>query len=420
MLKLFSQYQSRLYPFLAVADQALQSVINLLTNIFLIRYATKAEYGVYGIGFTSVLLFMGLAHALFSLQMTVIAPDKPEVERHRYFGSMFISMSVVILVFSGLALSIATLAEGLIPQSYRVLIGVVALSTPGVLIMQFMRQYLYFYNMAFRVLVFDFVFLILYIGLLLILFYYQAENLHYWALLLNGGIALMIGIVAIYLNLQLKFTESLSLAKSSFIEAWHSGSWAILGSLLTVLQTQGYVYLLAIFRGPAAVAEMNAARLFLSPLLVMSSGFSKVMIPKMALLKSAGKMNSAVSLALKVMVMLIVFLCFYLVFIALSWDWLAEFMSDKGYENLWILVILWGVYFLSNSVVNAPSELLQITRKFRFLTLAGMVTAAIVLAGSIPAIIYFGAVGAVIMLILGELGLAVILWSRFETVRKDI
>lgn len=418
MLQFFNRYRSRLYPFLAVTDQAVQSLINLLSNIFLIRYASKAEYGVYGVGFTSIILMMGLSHALFGLQMTVIAPDKPEQERRRYFGSMFVSMLVVMASISAIMLLVSLFSSGWINDEYRMLIAVIALSVPGVLIMQFMRQCLYFFQQAHRVLLFDLVFFLVFFAALFYLVHIKVENLHLWALLLNGAVTLLLGLLAVALNLNFNFRASASLAKSSFKEAWQSGSWAVLGSLLTVLQTQGYVYLLAIFRGPTAVAEMNAARLFLSPLLVMSGGFAQVMIPKMALLKADGKINRAVVLALKVMALLMVFLLLYLGVIAIGWDWFSELLAKKGYENLWLLVVLWGVYFLSNVFVTTPIGLLQIFRKFRLLTLAGMITAIIVLSASVPAIIYYGAVGAMLVLIAGEIGLAGLLWRRFQQVRK--
>lgn len=419
MLDLIRRYQSRLYPFIAVIDQALLSAVNLLTNVFLIRYTSKTEYGLYGVGFTSILLIMGLTHALFSLQMIVIAPDKPEAERKTYFGAMFISMSIVIWTLCGIALLGASFAKGAMPETYRLLIMVLALSAPGILTMEFMRQCLYFYNQAHRILVFDLVFLFAYFLIMLLLVNNDVENLHYWAFLINGGLTLVLGLIAIQWNLQIQLAKSLRVAKSSFIEAWHSGAWAILGSLLAVLQQQGYVYLLAIFRGPAAVAEMNAARLFLSPLLVMSAGFTKVMIPKLALLKSSGEINQAVKLATKVMFLLITVLIVYMGFIALGWDWFANFMADKGYTNLWILVALWGLYFFSNALMMAPNQLLQVFRRFRLLTTAGAVAAVVVLSLSVPAIVYYGAIGAVVVLIIGETGFAALLWNRFQKVRKN-
>jgi hypothetical protein len=47
-----------------------------------------------------------------------------------------------------------------------------------------------------------------------------------------------------------------------------------------------------------------------------------------------------------------------------------------------------------------------------------MVASGLVLLGSVPAIIYFGVIGAILILILGEMGMAVLLWSLFQRVRN--
>ncbi|RUM94935.1 MAG: hypothetical protein DSZ28_00630 [Thiothrix sp.] len=418
--KLLDKHKSKLYPLVAVSDQALLSLINLLSNVFIIRFATKPEFGIYGVGFASILLISGVTHALISLQMTLIAPDKLESQRNIYFGSMFIAMVILIGVFVMLALLGVSVSEGVISDDYRLLIGVVVLSVPGVLMMQFMRQYYYFFNLAHRVLMFDLVFFFSYFCVLTLLVYFEANNIHLWALFVNGSIALILGLIAILSSIRASIGASFGLARRSFIEAWRSGSWAVLGSLMTVLQTQGYIYLLLFLKGASSVAEMNAARLFLSPLLVMSAGFSRVMIPKMALLKSKGNIAHAIRLAIKVMIMLIAMLFLYLGVIMFAWEWLSIYMEGKGYENMGRLVAMWGLFFVGSVMGNAPSELLQVFRQFRLLTLAGMITSVLVLLASIPAIVYLDTIGAVLILIIGEIGLAVLLWVHFRRMRKNM
>ncbi len=417
MFQFLQKYKSRLYPLYAVTDQALQSLVNLLSNVVILRFASKSDYGIYGVGFASVMLLMGLTHALIGLQMTVIAPDKPEQDRKAYFASMFVAQVGLMAAVLTVTLVAMMLGRQWISPDYQTLITVVAFAAPGVLVMQFMRQIHYFFNLAGRVLTFDLIFFILYFGGLSLIVYLKLDNIHLWALLLNGLIALVIGLLAILYSTHLKILESISRAKASLIEAWQSGSWAVLGSFMSVVQAQGYVYLLAALVGTTAVAEMNAARLFISPLLVMSNGFSRVMIPKMALLKSEGKIDRAVGLAFKVWLVLVVMLVVYLGFVALGWGWINDFMAQKGYHNLWLLVGLWGVYFAANASVNTPAELLQIFRQFRLLTLTGIISSVLVFLGSIPAIALYGIIGAIGVLILGELGLATLLWTRFQRVR---
>lgn len=418
MRQLFERYRSRLYPFLAVADQALQSLVNLLSNIFIIRFAAKEEYGVYGVGFASLLLVMGVANALFMLQMTVTAPDKPEGERPVYFGSMLVSMytfSVLLIVMAALGL---LLFGQHITADYRTLIWVVVGAAPGILTLEFMRQYHYFYSLAHRVLIADLVFFLTYFGAISAFVYFGFEDIHLVALAMNGLLAFVVGMAAIIYTVKIPISHAVSGAVASFREAWKNGAWAVGGVFISQMQSQGYVYLLALLKGPTAVAEMNAARLFLSPLLVMSNGFSRVIIPKMAMLKSEGKVDQAVRVALKVLALMLGLLVVYMAVIAVAWPWISEFLAERGYENLWIPVALWGIYYIGNSLANTPRELLKVYRKFRLLTLAGASTAVVVFAGSIPAIIYFGIVGAIVVLAIGDLVLALILWVKFNQIKK--
>ncbi len=419
MRNFFAWFRARFYPLFAVMDQALQSLVNLLSNVFIIRFAEKTEYGIYGIGFAALLLIMGVANALIMLQMTVIAPDREEGARDRYFASMLVSMYALCAAFIVVALLVTELAAAWIQPEYRTLIHVVLLSAPGILTIEFMRQYHYFHRLAHRVLIIDFLFFLLYFGALSAFIHFGFENIHLLALAINGGIAFVLGFGAILYSAKFSLSEALRDAWNNFVEAWRSGAWAVVGVFVSQMQGQGYIYLLALLRGPAAVAEMNAARLFLSPLLVMSNGFSRVIIPKMALLRSEGKVGQAVHVALKTLGLMLGMLAAYMLVVAVLWGRIEGMFASKGYQDLWIPVALWGVYYIGNSMANTPTELLKIFRKFRLITLAGMVTSVLVFTISIPAIVYFGIVGAIIVLAIGEFGLASLLWGKFRQVRRQ-
>ncbi len=419
MIQFLNKYKSRLYPFYAVADQALQSLINLLSSVFIIRSSTKTEFGIYGVGFSTIVIVSGLMHALVGLQMILLAPERHKDERDTYFMSMFIVMVALSGAFLVLMVFGAIISDGYIPDNYRILLTVIAVSTPGVLTMQFIRQYHYFNGLAGKVLLYDLIFFITYFLLLSSLVYFKVPNIHIWALFINGGIALTIGLTVIAHNLHVKMYDAVALATGNFMEAWQGGFWAAAGSIMTSVQTQGYIYILLTLRGASAVAEINSARLFLSPLLVISGGFSRVMIPKMAILKSEGNLNKAVSLAIKIMFFMMFILIIYMGILFVGWDRLEIYMNSKNYEYLGILIILWCLYFIANLTAMLPSELLQIFREFRILTISSTVTSVGVLAISVPAIFLMGISGAVVAIIIGEVSLALFLWSIFKNRKEE-
>ena len=408
----------RLTPFIAVADQALQSLTNLLSSLFILRFSSKEEYGVFSIGFASILLIIGAIHALILLQMTVIAPEKKAHERDQYFGSMLIAMYALLALLAVILFIFVLAGTNWISQDYRKLILIIAFSSPGLLTLEFMRQYHYFFGLPHRVLLIDFAYFISYFAALSIYVFLDFKDIHLLTIAINGCIAFLFGIGGMMYSSSISIKNAMYDAWDSFIYAWEQGAWALGGVFVSQLQGQGYIFLLAILKGPLMVAEMNAARLFISPLLVMSTGLSKVMLPKMALLKADGNENEAIRLALKVLFLTIGLIFIYMLAISIGWGWIDELASGKGYQNLWVPVSLWGIVYLFHSISIAPTELLHIHREFRIITLAGAAISIIVFLGSIPSVIYFGINGALITLATGELILAIVLWMRFKSKTK--
>jgi len=415
MRKLIVKDFSRLTPFIAVADQALQSLTNLLSSLFILHFSSKEEYGIFSIGFASTLLIIGAIHATILLQMTVIAPEKKVNERDQYFGSMLIAMYAILALLAFFSLVFFLTGEHWIDKDYRKLVLIIAFSSPGILTLEFTRQYHYFFGLTNRVLLIDFAFFICYFAALSLYVFLDFKDIHLLTIAINGFIAFIFGIAGMMYSSGISIKSAMDNVWNSFTYAWEQGSWALAGVFVSQLQGQGYIFLLAILKGPSTVAEMNAARLFISPLLVMSTGFSKVFLPKMALLKANGKENEAIRLALKVLFLTIGIIAIYMLAISIGWRWIDELVSSKGYQNLWIPVSLWGIVYLFHSISIAPTELLHIHREFRVITLAGATISIIVFLGSIPSIIFFGISGALITLAIGELVLAAVLWMSFKS-----
>jgi O-antigen/teichoic acid export membrane protein len=384
------------------------------------NFSVKSDYGLYSIGFAFLVLNIGVSNALIMLQMTVIAPEKIAEDRKLYFGSMFLALQVLALFMIVSILLSAYFFSPFFAHEYNSLIISTVLAIPGVLTIEFVRQYLYFHSLAIHAFLMDLAFFLLYFSILSSFIYFEFDDIYLWALAINGGIAIIIGFLVILYIIRLPLARSVSSVYSSFSEAARSGYWAVLGVFVTALQAQGYIYLLVFLKSTSAVAEMNVARLFLSPLLVMSNGFSRVIIPKMALLKTEGNISQAIVIAYKVLGFLLLSLVVYMGIILFLWEWIDTFLNKRGYENLKIPVLLWGAFFVTQAVCNTPSELLKIYREFRVITIAVASTAIVIFSISIITIQYYGIIGAIVTLSIGNIGLALLLWSRFKYVRRRV
>jgi O-antigen/teichoic acid export membrane protein len=91
----------------ALADQAIVSATNFLTNVMLARFMGLREFGIFVLAWMSVLFVNSLQTALIIAPMMSIGPKQEAKDRPRYFGAVvfqeiLLVSSCFILVFAGL------------------------------------------------------------------------------------------------------------------------------------------------------------------------------------------------------------------------------------------------------------------------------------------------------------------------------
>ena len=91
-----------------IADQGVVSMTNFLTGVIVARSCSRAELGLYSLGFGVVLLLTSAQTYLISVPYNVYCMRVPEGERGAYTGSTLAHQMVVM------AASIALLWAGLL------------------------------------------------------------------------------------------------------------------------------------------------------------------------------------------------------------------------------------------------------------------------------------------------------------------
>lgn len=76
-------------------DQGFCSIANFLTGVLVARACTKAEYGLYVLGFTLLVTAMGIHVSLAGTPFTVLSPPLKGKDRQFYLGSTLIQHLVV-------------------------------------------------------------------------------------------------------------------------------------------------------------------------------------------------------------------------------------------------------------------------------------------------------------------------------------
>ncbi len=404
-----------------IVDQGLLSLTSLGIGLFLINNTTKENYGLYGIGFALVLFFVGVANGLIATQMTVFAPEKSEKEGgidlyclSMLYGQYYIFIPIwvfcQIMTYLLYYLNIIDWDNFL----YQIVISIVVMT---VLFHEFMRRYFFLKFNPRRVLMIDLVNIFFIVLALYMTKMWGFEKPHILAIAIFGGGAMIAGIIGL-LSSNLVGFVSMTEVLTSLKEAWANGRWALGGVVVTWGQTQGYVVLLSILVTAEAVAEANAARLFLAPINVISVGFFRVFMPKLIHLKNQQNHAAVRKMAHKILAVVITSIGTVVLAVLIMEDFIIEFAFTDDYSNIGEFVMAWAVVVFFFAIRSNTSILLQVYRKFKDITLCNTITTIISLLLGIAFIHYSGVIGSIAALAIGEILLSLLLWRRFLLVKN--
>lgn len=391
-------------------DQALQSVTNLCVGIILIHYATKEEYGLYGVGFASLLLLIGFSNAIVSTQMTVLAPTKKQELQNHFCASLIIGFFLWLIPLFSIVATITLIFSYVYDLSeYEKLIYAVLLSSPPTILIEIMRRYFYLKLRPKTVFKMGLLYTFIYFISLTAILLNTKNNLHVYALLTNGFASLLAASIFFSMS-DMSWRGAFCTSSESLKECWKDGKWALGGVLVTWGQIQGYVYVLALIEGSALVAEANAARLFLAPINVLSTGFSKVVMPRLVKFRINDKWQQAIITARKILIIMLVIIIAYSFSIYFIKDWIIDRFMNHDYKDIGILIYYWSIFFICQAFRTNNSILLQAFRLFKEITVSNAMTACVVLVISLLVVQSYGVKGVISTMSVGEFSLALILW----------
>ena len=404
---------------IAIFDQGLISLSNLLIGLSLINFTSKENYGLYGIGFAAILLSVGAANALITTQMTVIVPEKRAEEADSYCLSMLIGQYHIFLPL-WIVYTLCVLAlfsnEPLVAGNleYFLVLGCTILAA---LFHSFMRRYFYIKGDPLNVLKIDFFHLVTVLIGIAVCVGIDIESLHIAVMALYGLgalIAALVGFSRSTLPKKLRYSSVLE----SVHEAWQQGRWALGGVIVTWLQSQGYVFILAFMASTAAVAEANAAKLFVAPVGVISGGLVHVYMPKLAFLRSQGKRSEIVVQARKILGVVLFSIVLLAVGILAIEDVVLEYVYSGKYDGIAPFILAWIVVFSIQAFRGNNSMLLQVYRNFSSITKYNTLTAVVSLVLCILMVQAWEVIGSIYSIAIGELLLAYFLWRKFSAVKS--
>lgn len=392
-------------------DQSLLSLGNFLVGIYLIGNTAKEQYGMYAVACASLLFVVGVQNALVTTQMTVLAPRDGHGGRERFCAALATGQYLILLPFLAAvsAAAVAARTAELLDGNAATVILAVCVAAPGVMFREFFRGNFFRLARPAAALATDTFYLALLgamLGFFAVMF---PAGLHVTALLVTGAAGLLAGSAALF-GAGMKPVFRLREIIDALAEVWGQGRWALVGVMVTWLQDQSYLYLLAALAGAAETAEASAARLFLAPAALLNAGFARVLLPRWASLRRCGGEGLIRPMARRALGWMTGSIVAYAAVILLVRDSLESLPGFRGYADLDALVVLWSLLFVIQACRSVCSWMLQASCRFAPLARANAVSAVVVLVSGAALIGPFGARGSIMALLVGETILSLLLW----------
>jgi len=382
-------------------DQAVISLANLAVGFLVLRLSSQEEFGLYGLGYATIILVNGVSNALFASPLVVEHFRREEAARGGLAAAFVLGHGGLTLGMGALVLATLWLAGA------DTILLVTAAACPAAMTHDFSRARRFLMARPIGALALDLANAALWIGLMLAGWWagVPAYLAALWAYALACAATGLLGIM----DSRGHFRSGLSQLAPAMREAWSHGRWALGGVAVTAIQNQAHLYILAAMKGAEAVAEVNAARLLMAPVAFVIVGLQRTLIPRLARLHAAGQereMRRQVRLAR--MAVLAANLGWTGVILA-AWDFALGSFLPQGYQQVGLLVGAWALVFAGQGLVAALSAQLQATGAFRSLTLMNLATAIPVVVAAVPLILLAGAPGSMAAMALGQAALAVLL-----------
>ena len=260
---------------LTLIDQSVVSGTNFLTTVILGRVCLQHELGVYAMGFSLVLMLMGISRALVWMPYTTYSPHLAGRRLAGYTGSVTVHMAAFCLL-TALGLGVASAATGFSAGGavFSRLLGVLAFAAVLMLLREFIRRIYLARMQASRALALDVVLAGLQIGGLVFL----AVGGVLSAPAAYCVIGLACGLVSAgwWLVMRRRVQISGRQARVDWLRNWKSARWMFPAALIGVGALGIYPWILALFHGTVSVGSLTAAQgviLFANPLLLGVCGF---------------------------------------------------------------------------------------------------------------------------------------------------
>lgn len=363
---------------LSVTDQAVVSAFNFALNLFLVRFASPVEFGVFAIVYAASLFTAMIQNAVINTPLSVhlptIADDTGKARLRRVFSAANLASAALLLIAST-----AALAVWLGPTP-------IALGACVYLVAQFVREYfrslLAVEGRLAHLLAADAACVVLSVAALGTV--HWQDQLHWpvvpaalWIIGVAGTLSIVPAAFSVGRIGPLR--GLVAETRRVFTEQWKEIRWSLVGVVTTEIQNRGYVYIAAAVIGPAAVAQLQAGRIFFGPLNLLTSAWARVARPQLAGLLARRDADGFDMTLRRAVQAFSLFNLIFLVVLWMTWPQLSALVFDGKYEDMGIVVAAWGAANVAFQCRSCLGIGVQAMRRFRELSMATIAGASVAL-----------------------------------------
>lgn len=403
----FRQLISRGRAFAGIADQMVISLANFAAGLVVLNAGTREEFGVYSLAYMTVTVATGFTGAMFGGQFIVVQHQLREEERPAFAAALLLAQTGLAVLTCLLLLALATSVGWADPDD---LTGQAVLwtlvSCPAAMALDFLRSHRLGIRRPDGALALDLLNGLLWVGIALL--GHEAGLPIHVAALLGFAAAATLTCLAALLVTPLPLATGARQMGAALRRVWEQGRWSVGGVAVAVAQYQVHFYLLGALAGAAPVADVNVARMLITPPALLLVGATRTLLPTLAQLYAAGDTARASRISRLALIALLLTIPLYLLCLWPVWDIVSARILRDRFHDVVVLLLLWALVLQFQTLTEVARAHLMALSRFRQLTLVNLYTAIPVVAALVPMILWLGGPGSLMTLAVGQAGLAVL------------
>jgi O-antigen/teichoic acid export membrane protein len=396
-----------------MVNQGLASASNFGIAIYLVRSLDAASFGLWGIGFSIVLLSLGLVNGLLLAQMVVGLPHRAPSARPSYMRSILIGTLLLAGIFVALGATTATLIGWLTTAEsglgYASLASTTGFAASAAITLHyFLRQAFSIHRERIAVLLN----LVLLVTLLLGVTLLEWQGITVTAtlaMLIYGAAHLVAALAGAWLLPVYTRHWRLSLVRRDLADAWLQGRWAMAGVGVSWGQSQVYVFITPLFFGLAGLGAVNAARMIVAPLIMMLPAVNQIALPRFSALQ-ANQPERVGGSGLRLAQVMLLLATGYSLVVWLGYDLLSQLLLGSVRADLFWIAMAWCLMACFSLIRQVATVIMQALRDFRGLFLFESAVLGLTVTCLFVMLPMLGLPGGVIATALGECLIAALVW----------